>query len=138
MALKMSPISKREAAMEYVSAACLANVPSWTLLLILTFINIRDPFLSTLGFLTIFGGAMLGGFFVTKNRTQDIIKTGASIGLLSYIIHVFSIMLLFGNSSPLLTGDGGDILLMVDFAFGGIFGGMINKRRFSKKTVAPI
>ena len=134
MVFEMSHLGRREMAMEYISAACLANVPSWVLLLFLTFFDINKALLSALGFLAVFSGAMLGGFLATRRRARDGIKAGISVGLLSYVIHVVSLTLLFGNFLLLLTSEGGDLLIMADFALGGIFGGMVNRRRLSKRA----
>ena len=113
----------------YVAGACLANVPLWTLLLLSSFVNLDNLMFSLLGYLTIFASATFAGFVVAGKLRRDYMKIGIVTGLVAYAVHVVSIMVLFGGIILLFTEEVGDLLVLVDFAGGGVLGSLIEQKR---------
>jgi hypothetical protein len=114
----------------YVSGACLANVPLWVLLLFSSFVNLDSLAFTFLGYFTIFASASFAGLMVASKLRRDYVKVGVVTGLVSYAVHVVSIMVLFGGISVILlfTEEVGDLLILIDFAGGGVLGSIIEQK----------
>jgi hypothetical protein len=116
----------------YISGGCLANISSWILLLVASYVNF-DSFASFLYYIAIFVGALLAGFLIAGKIVTQCIKTGIVTGLSSYVVYAVSTMLISGNILLPFRGELVDSLLILDFVLGGILGSVIRKIIVSRK-----